>query len=248
MPGPTEADFEVHIVRALVEGGWNELTSADVPVDRPVIEADLAAFVRESQPAEWDKLESVHGVEAGSVLAQEVWRKVQRDGAIKVLRGAVRYRDASVTMAFGTPSNALNPELARQHGCNRFAVVRQVRCNPVGGDTVDLVLFLNGVAVATVELKNSLTGQDAHHACQRQRHEAKGIAEGPALIRIGLAAEHRSSAHGVAHPHEAHVQFLGPRSNAGNEGTGGQHRCDLAIDEQTAPRSPTPATLATIGQ
>ena len=173
MPGPTEADFEAHIVRALVEGGWIELTPADVPVDRPVIEADLAAFVRESQPAEWDKLESVHGAEAASVLAQEVWRKVQRDGAIKVLRGAVRYRDASVTMAFGTPSNALNPELARQHGCNRFAVVRQVRCNPVGGDTVDLVLFLNGVAVATVELKNSLTGQDAHHACQQYKQRNK---------------------------------------------------------------------------
>ena len=173
MPGPTEADFEAHIVRALVEGGWQELGAGAVPVDRPVIAEDVAAFVHSSQPREWEKLEQAHGGEAASVLADEVWRKVKRDGAVKVLRSTLRYRDTNIAMAFGAPSNALNPELERQHGCNRFSVVRQVRCNPGGGDTVDLVLFLNGVAVATVELKNSLTGQDAHHALAQYKQRNK---------------------------------------------------------------------------
>ena len=110
MPGPTEADFEAHIVRALVEGGWQELGAGAVPVDRPVIAEDVAAFVHSSQPREWEKLEQAHGGEAASVLADEVWRKVKRDGAVKVLRSTLRYRDTNIAMAFGAPSNALNPE------------------------------------------------------------------------------------------------------------------------------------------
>ena len=62
-------------------------------------------------------------------------------------------------MAYFRPAHGLNPEAQAQFARNELMVTRQVPCHPGSGATVDLVFALNGLPVATCELKNPMTGQ-----------------------------------------------------------------------------------------
>src|SRR5262249_44453096 len=75
-----------------------------------------------------------------------------------------------IDLAYFKPAHGLNPDLAARYAKNRLVVTRQVKFIPGKDDAIDLVLFVNGLPVATVELKNPLTGQRTVNAiCQYMR-------------------------------------------------------------------------------
>lgn len=171
--GTKEVHFEEHIVAAMVRHGWQEFNASEVEGVQGVIRTELVTFLKQSQADQWARLvESGSEDQAEDLVMQRTLRKLRDEkagGAIALLRNTLRVQNASFEMAFPAPSNDLNPELERQHACNRFAVVRQVRCHHSNNETVDLVFFLNGIAIATVELKNSLTGQTVWNAVAQYR-------------------------------------------------------------------------------
>ena len=86
---------------------------------------------------------------------------IDNRGTISVLRGTVKDSGVTVRMCWSKPANALTRELRERYEANRCGVVRQLHhseSNPA--DSLDLALFVNGIPVATAELKNPLTAPD----------------------------------------------------------------------------------------
>ena len=90
-------------------------------------------------------------------------------GALSVLRHGFKFHGQTIRLAYFAPGHGLNPEVWKLYEQNRLRVVRQLRYDPKNDNELDLVLFLNGLPVATAELKNPITGQRAGHARQQYK-------------------------------------------------------------------------------
>ncbi len=127
----------------------------------------------------WNFLESTQADELDKVRDRPNWkrlilerlnRKIQKEGIIKVLKAGLRIDDAHLTLLYSQPYNAINPEVAKRFEQNIFSVTRQVyysQADPL--KSIDMVIFINGIAVATLELKNAWTGQSTYHAMKQYR-------------------------------------------------------------------------------
>ena len=147
---------------------------------------ELAAFVRTSQPKQWKLLVGRCGgdEEAAKMrLAQRVSKEIDQHGTIAVLR--MKDVDASegahVVLMYNRPVCNKTPEHTALYGLNRLSVMRQVRYSEKDKGqpkrlAIDMVIFLNGLPIITIELKNELTGQYHHNAIKQymQDRQVKG--------------------------------------------------------------------------
>src|SRR5439155_18535539 len=116
---------------------------------------DLLAWVETTQPESHQRLAKTHGAALPAVLAERVRKNMNERGTLDVLRRGVEMLGLKepLELAQFKPALAINPAIQAKYAANRLRVVRQVCHSPNNPkDELDLVLFLNGVAVATVEL------------------------------------------------------------------------------------------------
>ena len=86
-----------------------------------------------------------------------------------MLRNGIKDSGCKFRLAYFRPASGLNEETRRLHAANLFAVVRQVRYSEKNENSLDLVLFLNGIPIFTAELKNPLNGQDVEDAIRQYK-------------------------------------------------------------------------------
>lgn len=130
---------------------------------------DLLDFVRETQPQQWERLERIHGAKAGEKFCKRVAREFDRRGVVEVLRRGVEDLGARFKLVFFAPGSDLNELLAEKYWANRMTVVRQLHYSTKNENSVDTVLFVNGIPVVTLELKNQLTGQTYRNAIDQYK-------------------------------------------------------------------------------
>ncbi|MBI1944854.1 MAG: type I restriction endonuclease subunit R [Deltaproteobacteria bacterium] len=159
-----EANFEAAIVNDLVAAGYREGDAAGFDAARGLFPDDLYAFLERSQPKEWAALDKALGNNRQPQVLHDLVKDLDYKGALEVLRHGFKVHGVTLRLAFFKPSHSLNPETALRYAQNNLTVTRQVHFDPNGNDSVDLVIGLNGLPVATLELKNALTGQTADHA------------------------------------------------------------------------------------
>jgi type I restriction enzyme, R subunit len=131
-------------------------------------------FLESTQPAELDKLKERPGWER--LLLERLDRKIKREGILHVLKSGLDIDDAHLTLYYSLPFNDLNPDIAVRFAQNIFSVTRQVHyaeADPML--SIDMVIFVNGLPVATFELKNAWTGQTVYHACRQ--YERRNVKE-----------------------------------------------------------------------
>jgi type I restriction enzyme R subunit len=175
----SERGFEDAITASLVEQGgyrvckWGTKPewSADFDRARGLDTAELFAFLAETQPKAWEQLAAVHGGEAGAhqQFADRLAKQIDERGTVDVLRHGVNDHGIEVRLAFFKPAHGLTPELTERYLANRLTITRQLPYEPAAAKTLDLCLFVNGVPVATAELKNPLTHQTVEHAKHQYR-------------------------------------------------------------------------------
>ena len=167
-----ESAFESNIEAHLVEHGWDKLTPAGYDRKAGLFPDEVIGFVQASQPKVWQQLVTRHG---GGAAAREKLLKVVVDaidhrGTIDALRSPVKDTGVTVRLCFFKPASSLNEEQSRRYAANRLGVVRQLHHSESRpGDSVDLALVVNGIPVATAELKNPLTGQGVENAMSQYR-------------------------------------------------------------------------------
>jgi type I restriction enzyme R subunit len=131
----------------------------------------LRAFIAATQPA----LPAALGLDSDSPVHQKFLARLQGEigkrGVIDVLRNGLKHGPLHVDLFYGTPSPG-NPKAAERFALNRFSATRQLRYSR--DDTahaLDLALFINGLPVATFELKNSLTKQTVEDAVEQYKRD-----------------------------------------------------------------------------
>ena len=179
----TESAFERLIVREMVTaGGWLGEVADSAPTEHAGYDAalglypeDLVVFVKATQGGAWDKLIAIGGSEQGAraSLLGRVTAQLDKRGTIEVLRRGLTEKGVPIALAFFEPDLELDPTGRVLYEANRLRVVRQVRFDPSSGDSLDLVLFVNGVPTATAELKNRYTGQTVEHAIRQYREDRR---------------------------------------------------------------------------
>ncbi len=185
MASPSEAGFEDAICASLVDvGGYRSPVKAGASADAPgdldpalgIDTAELFAFIGATQGDEWEKVRKSHTSpdEAQRAFVERLAKELDKRGTVDVLRHGLTYaghEKAEIRLAYFRPASGLNPELEKRYAANRLTVMRQVPYEPGSAKTLDLALFVNGIPVATAELKTPLTGQTYADAIEQYRKD-----------------------------------------------------------------------------
>ena len=140
-------------------GGYCKRRPEDYDRGLRLLPADVVDFLLATQPKEWEKLRQHHRADIKARFLGYLSREITRRGALDVLRNGVKDSGCKFRLAYFRPASGLNEELQRLHAANLFAVARQLRYSEQGEQSVNLVLFLNGIPIFTAELKNPLNGR-----------------------------------------------------------------------------------------
>ncbi len=174
----SEHAFETYIVNHLVavHGYLNRSGSTDVASQRlqvapqrlspDCLDWELTlSFITATQPDTWRDLEKQHGAQAVEKFKRRLVREIERRGTLDVLRRGVKDSGCYFQLAYFAPATSLNPAHQALYGKNILSVICQCRYSAVETkDALDLVIFLNGLPLFTLELKNKPTGQTVANA------------------------------------------------------------------------------------
>lgn len=178
-----EIHFETEIAEHLGAHGWlyAEGDAAGYDRARAIFPADLLAWIQESQPDAWEVLQKNHGSNATETLLNRLRAQLDQRGSLEVLRQGIELLGLKkpLQLAQFKPALALNPEILARYALNRLRVVRQLRYSIHNENSIDLVLFLNGLPVATVELKTDFT-QSIGDAVDQYRFDRNPLSKGKA--------------------------------------------------------------------
>ena len=196
----TERAFESTVESMLVEGGWCRGDRSEWDVGRALFPARVVAFLREAQPELWERLEAqVGGEQLGEMIVERLVRELDAKGCLHVLRHGFRFYGHTFRMAHFRPAHGLNPDATALFGLNGLTVTRQVPCHVGGGGVVDMLFALNGVPVATCELKNPMTGQSWSDAVRQYREtrdpDAAGVPIRQTRSLVHFAADTERGTH-----------------------------------------------------
>lgn len=155
-----EIKFEDYVTQKLVENGWVEGNPKNYDKERALYPEDVVSWVYNAFPEKWDKLVKLNGAGAETALLDAVARGLgsKTGGTIEVIRNGIKVAGiASLKMSEAAPEDKNNPSLIERYNKNILRVVRQLKYCPVREWAIDLVFFINGIPVATVELKTDFT-------------------------------------------------------------------------------------------
>lgn len=166
-----EMNFEEHIESHLLNSGYRKRAPEEYDKALCLIPDEVIQFIQATQPKEFEKLEKQYGADTSPKLLDRIAREVGKYGVLYVLRKGVADRGAKFKLAYFKPSSGMNPEHQTLYQGNRFSVVRQLKYSQKNENSIDTALFLNGLPIVTIELKNSLTGQTVDDAIKQYKHD-----------------------------------------------------------------------------
>lgn len=171
--------------------GWACGSPSDYDKEFCIDLAQLAAFLQATQSETAKALPPlVADSPARRELLTRISNEIDKRGTVDVLRNGISHRQHNIEFYFPSPS-AGNPKAAELFDANRFSVTRQLRYSRANtGLALDIALFVNGLPVATFELKNSLTKQTVHDAVRQYQNDRdpreKLFAKGRCLAHFAL--------------------------------------------------------------
>ena len=155
----TEENFEDHIEQHLNQSGYRSLQSSHYSKSLCLISSETLRFIQMTQLEEYQKLERQYDAATSDKLLDRISREIKNRGVLDVLRKGVRDRGCHFKLTYFLPSSGMNPDHQKLYAQNRFSLIRQLHYSEKNENSLDMVLFLNGLPLVTMELKNSLTGQ-----------------------------------------------------------------------------------------
>lgn len=168
-----EEVLEVHLCKALVERqGYRPRRPEDYDRASALDKALVIEFVKATQPDEWAKLEGHYGPSAEAEFFKQLEQGLKQRGTLDVLRNGLKLvPNLKFFLAAFKPASGINPSLVLLFESNILSVINQLRYSAKNENAIDVGLFVNGLPVATLELKNTLTGQNFRHAERQYRHD-----------------------------------------------------------------------------
>jgi type I restriction enzyme R subunit len=203
----SELRFEAELCDYLAQHGWlyNVVKPYDAGYNKrlALFPADALAWVKETQADAWEKFSKNHTKNPEEVFLRRLAEELNTDrptikqdspqlwGTLYVLRKGFKDINATFRMAQFAPSNQQNPVTWALYKQNRLRVVRQVHYSLHNEKSIDLVIFLNGLPLGTIELKTDTTQniEDAVKQYKYDRAPVDGVTNQPEpLLSFGKRA------------------------------------------------------------
>lgn len=165
----SEGAFETVIESTMLANGAVPEPAAGFDRERALFPETVLAFIRATQPKVWNALEALHGEKTGTQILTDLTKWMDREGSLATLRHGFKCYGKTLRVAFFKAAHGLNPELETSYAANRVGITRQLRFSKTSEKSLDVALSVNGIPVASVELKNSMTGQTVEHALRQYR-------------------------------------------------------------------------------
>ena len=184
-----EAAVEEHLCDQLVAlQGWSSRPPSAYDAARALDPEVIEAFVRETQPDAWSKLEAFYPGRARDTLCDQIASRLKAVGTLEVLRKVLKITPGiEIRLCFFKPASGLNAELVALFDANRLTVMRQVHYSLKHPErSIDIMAFVNGLPVATFEVKNTATGSTVRTA-EKQYRETRSP-EGEPLLTFKRGA------------------------------------------------------------
>jgi type I restriction enzyme R subunit len=151
-----EIDFETDVEHALISsGGYEQGDPNAYDAEAALFPSDVIAFVQKTQPKIWMRLTQLDAARAPAMLLDSLIKELSAKGALSILREGFKCVGKTVRLAYFAPNTGLDPSATERYDDNRLTIVRQVRTK--SGAIPDMVLAVNGLPVATLELKNPMS-------------------------------------------------------------------------------------------
>ena len=161
----TELTFEEAIETSLLSnGGYVKGDSKDFDAQLGLFPSYIINFLKNTQPKQWDKLSNIHKEDVETKVIQRLIRELDLRGTLDVCRNGFTDYGVKFKMGYFKPETSLNPESEALYNKNHLSVTRQLYYERQGNNSLDMVLSLNGLPIATVELKNQFSGQNVNNA------------------------------------------------------------------------------------
>ena len=169
-----ERDIESYLI---TKGGYEQFNGQDPDgnwvhnrkhdLDRCIYLDVLCEFIAKTQPKEWAKYVKYYGDNAPMKLYNRLEQTINNEGLIHVLRNGIVDMGVRLKLCYFKPESSLNETLNEQYASNILGCTRQFQYSPDSGNTIDMVLSVNGIPIVAIELKNQFKGQDYHNAIKQ---------------------------------------------------------------------------------
>ncbi|AZE30308.1 type I restriction endonuclease subunit R [Pseudomonas chlororaphis] len=180
MANSKEAQFQQDIIDALAAQDWLVGTASGYDSRTALYTEDVLGYFKDAWPERWEKFAKANPNNPDDVLVQKLVRELEQSGTLDVLRHGFKLPAVKVELCSFQPDHGMNPDTLKRYQCNRLRVVPEVSYSPhareAGGSgqsynpRLDLVLFVNGIPTATLELKSEFK-QSVENAKRQYRYD-----------------------------------------------------------------------------
>ena len=131
----------------------------------------FVSFIKTSQPKAWERFEKIYGGDSEKQIVERFCREVKMVGLLKVFRQGFIDRGIKFRAVFWKPETSINETSIIQYESNVFHCTRQLHYSLLNENSIDIVLFINGIPVVSMELKCQFTGQDTSNAINQYKFD-----------------------------------------------------------------------------
>jgi len=171
----TETGFETNIEKFLIENGYKKRMlkgEASRLFKQFAIDVEqLFRFLEDTQEKSLRALERAYGADYKQKMLNRICDQLKRQGLIHCLRHGVKDRGVTLKLIYNKPPTTMNQLMNELYEKNRFTVSRQVYYSDKHNNSLDMVIFINGLPLIVMELKNQFTGQTVEHAMKQLKFD-----------------------------------------------------------------------------
>lgn len=160
----SEAAFETVIELHLLNKGYQDIEANKFDKDKAIFPATVLKFIQETQPTEWKRLEALLGANTGQQILSDLCKWMDTYGSLITLRHGFKCYGRTLFVALFKAPHSMNPELEKNYLKNILGITRQLHYSTRNNNSLDVTLSINGIPIATLELKNPITGQTVDNA------------------------------------------------------------------------------------
>ena len=131
----------------------------------------FVSFIRTSQPKAWERFEKIYGSDSEKQIVERFCREVKMVGLLKVFRQGFTDRGIKFRVVFWKPETSINETSRKQYESNILHCTRQLHYSLQNENSIDIVLFINGIPTVSMELKCQFTGQDTSNAINQYKFD-----------------------------------------------------------------------------
>lgn len=225
----SELDFEEAIEAYLVgKAGYDIVPNTQFEAELALDAITLLDFIKTTQEDTYNALKASYGAQSDIALVKRIASECDQRGLLDVIRNGVKDRGQVIRLAFFRPASTLNPENELRYQQNKLTVMRQVHYDLASNNSIDMLLSLNGLPIATIELKNAFTGQRSINAIKQFIKDRKPNHKTPliqfkkrALVHFAVDTDEAFMATKLAGDHTFFLPFN--KGNNGGKGNPEQH-------------------------